>query len=465
MDANNPMPGLQRRFIAWMKRVPAEEMSQDRRNSLMLQTILAIVGSAALAMAASSYVTAATAERGEAWVALAIGTYAWLCFYLSRKGLFRLSACLTVIGSLQLIGTSYYIYGLQAQPGLLMIHLMPLLFAGLLLGRAAVWWTTLANGAVLAIGAWSDLQHATNAVGAAEVLPNLLLSGMNFLVLAVILDRLIRSSQRAIERSRELDAACRDLQREIEEKELAYARLLQTQRMEAIGRLSAGAAHDFNNILNVIVGLATASHPRDPSAVLPQIQRAAQRGAVITRRLLSFSRMQVRQTSVFDLAEAIDEMRTLILPMLHRGIRASLDIPPAGLLIETDRDEFELAMLNIVSNACDAMPQGGRFTLSVHPLGSEVLIRLEDTGEGMAPDVLANLFEPFFTTKPKGEGTGIGMTIVHRFVTESRGELKVDSSPGQGTRVHLLLPLVEPLPDAEPMADAATVDSASDAAR
>ncbi|MCF7221632.1 sensor histidine kinase [Marilutibacter chinensis] len=433
---------LRRRFAGWMKHVSVDA-PQNRRNALMLQTILAIVGTAALAMAIGSFATAETAGRNETWVAMAISTYAWLCFHLSRKGLYRLSASLTVIGSLQLIGTSYYIYGLQAQPGLLMIHLMPLLFAGLLLGRAAVWWTTLANAIVLAIGAWSDMQHAANTAATSEILPNLLLSGMNFLVLAVILDRLIRSSQRAIERSRELDAACRDLKREIEEKERAYARLLQTQRMEAIGRLSAGAAHDFNNILNVIVGLATASHPRDTSAVLPQIHRAAQRGTVVTRRLLSFSRMQSRQTSVFDLAEAIDEMRTLILPMLHRGIRASLDMPPPGLLIETDRDELELALLNIVGNACDAMPRGGRFSMSAHAVDDKVLIRMEDTGEGMSPEVLANLFEPFFTTKPKGEGTGIGMTIVHRFVTESRGELKVQSSPGQGTRVDLLLPRVQ----------------------
>ncbi|WP_167285210.1 sensor histidine kinase [Marilutibacter alkalisoli] len=454
MNIFYPPRDLWQRVIGWIKRMPIHA-PQDRRNALMLQTILAIVGTAALVMVFSSYAFTGIEAQGDTWVAVAIGAYAWLCFHLSRRGLYRLSASLTVIGSLLLIGASYYVYGLQAQPGLLMIHLMPLLFAGLLLGRSAVWWTALANTVALAIGAWVDIRHATNIPGTSGVLSDLLLSSMNFLVLAVILDRLIRSSQRAIERSQALDAACMELKREIEEKELAYARLLQTQRMEAIGRLSAGAAHDFNNILSVIVGLATSPHLKGNPAdsVLSRIRRAAQRGAVITRRLLSFSRTQVRQVSVFDLAEAIDEMRPLILPMFHRGIRVSLDIPPPGLLVETDHEEFELALLNIVSNACDAMPQGGHFTLSVDPSENQALIRMEDTGSGMPPDVLARLFEPFFTTKPKGEGTGIGMSIVHRFVADSGGELEVDSSPERGTRIHLRLPLVKPYAPEERLDD------------
>ena len=445
MNTNDTFRALRQRVIDLVSRASIRA-PQDRRNALMLQTVLAIVGTAALAMAAASFAGMAMEAPGETWVTLVIGAYAWSCFQLSRSGLYRLAASFTVIGSLLLIGASYAIYGLQAQPGLLMIHLMPLLFAGLLLGRSAVWWTALANAAALAMGAWVDLRHATHAPDSSGILSDLLLSGMNFLVLAVILDRLIRSSQQAIERSRELDAACLELKREIEEKELAYARLLQTQRMEAIGRLSAGAAHDFNNILSVIVGLATPPPPTDGpvDGVLDRIRRAAQRGAVITRRLLSFSRTQVRRTSVFDLAEAIDEMRSLILPMFHRGIRVSLDIPPPGLLLETDHEEFELALLNIVSNACDAMPQEGRFTLSVEPEGHHVLIRMEDTGTGMPPEVLARLSEPFFTTKPRGEGTGI--------VVDSGGTLDFDSCPGRGTCIRLRLPLSRPFV-AEPSSD------------
>src|SRR5690606_33581733 len=111
--------------------------------------------------------------------------------------------------------------------------------------------------------------------------------------------------------------------------------------------------------------------------------------------------------------------RTLILPMFGRNIRVQLDVPQPGPLVRTDPDELELALLNIVGNACDAMPNGGRFQLSVGADEQHALITIEDTGVGMAPDVLARLFEPFFTTKPKEKGTGIGMAIVHRFVNDS----------------------------------------------
>jgi hypothetical protein len=230
MPADASPPGRWRRFIAWTGRLPIEA-PQDRRNALMLQTVLAIIGATAFAMAIFSSVTADATGLGESWIALSISAYACACFHLLRRGLFRLSASLTVIGSLLLIGISYQTYGLQAQSGVQMTHLMPLLFAGLLLGRTAVWLTALANAVALAIGAWVDLGHATNAAAASEVLPNLFLSGMNFLVLAVILDRLILSSQRAIQRSEELNAACLELEYEIEEKERAYERLLHTQRM------------------------------------------------------------------------------------------------------------------------------------------------------------------------------------------------------------------------------------------
>ncbi len=429
------------RILDWMRRIPANA-PQDRRNALMLETVLFIAGFAALSMAVASHVSATSVRSDEALGALAIAVFAWSCVCLSRRGHFRLAAGLTVIGGLILIGFSYASYGLQAQSGLQMTHLTPLLFAGLLLGRAAVWWTALANAIALTLGAWVDMTHATNVALASAVLPNLALSAMNFLVLAVILDRLILSSQRAIQRSVELEI-------EIEQKELAFARLLQTQRMEAIGRLSAGVAHDFNNILSVIVGLATSSrHGGSVDTILPGIRKAAQRGTVLTRRLLSFSRTQVRRVSTFDLAAAVDEARALILPMFGRHIEVQLDVTRPGPLVRADRDELELALLNIIGNACDAMPKSGRFELSIGAEADQALISIADTGVGMTPEVLTRVFEPFFTTKPKEKGTGIGMAIVHRFVVDSGGTLNVDSAPGAGTRIQIRLPLVSPEDDA-----------------
>lgn len=432
-------------FLGWVKRVPVRA-TRDRRNALMLQAILAVTATTALFMAVGSCAAAAdTANITESWLMLATGAYAWSCLCLLRNGFFRLSASLTVIGGLVLVGMSYQAYGLRAQSGLQITHLLPLLFSGLLLGRAAVWWTALANAVVLAIGTHTDLRLAADPAQASEALANLLLTGMNFLVLVTILDRLILSSQRAINRSEELNAICLELKREVEEKERAYERLVQTQKMETIGRLSTSIAHDFNAILSVILGHATSVDRRGGSidAVLPGIRQAARRGATLTRRLLSFSRTHVRQVSTFDLAEAIDEMRPLILPMFPREIQASLDTSVSGLLVKADRDELVLALLNIASNACDAMPQGGRFLLSVEADGDRASLSVEDTGIGMTPEVLARLFEPFFTTKPKDRGTGIGMATVHRFVTDHDGGIEVDSAPGQGTRIRIRLPLAE----------------------
>lgn len=416
---------------------------QDRRNALMLQTVLAVTIAAAGSMAVHSLLGGRDAASSETWGPLTIAVYALAGLWLLRRGRYRLSAAFAVCGGMVLIGVSYAIYGLQAQAGLQMTQLIPLLFAGLLLGRAAVWWTALASAVALGLGARIDLMRATNAAASAQVVPDLLLSTLNFLVLAVILDRLILSSQRAIERSDALDAACADLEREIEEKERAYTRLLHTQRMEAIGRLSTGAAHDFGNILQVILSLASAPgpQPEEQERALAMIRRAAQHGAVVTRRLLSFSRSQERQVSVFDLAESVAGMRPLIEPMFHADIRVRFDIATPHLFVEADRNELELALLNIAGNACDAMPDGGRFRLAIENDGGHALIRIEDTGIGMTPEVCERLFEPFFTTKPKDRGTGIGMTIVQRFVADSGGRIDVDSAPGRGTRIDLRLPL------------------------
>lgn len=431
-----------RRFVGWMRNVPVDA-PHGKRNALTLQTMLVITGAVASSMAAVSYVTDDAAGLGESWHTLAIAVYAWSCFCLLRIGLFRLSAGLIVLGGLILIGLSYQAYGLRAQSGLQITQLLPLLLAGLLLGRSAVWWTTLANAVALTIGARVDLATAANAAARSEALSDLLLSAMNLFVLAVILDRLILLMQRAIKRSEELDEICLELEREVEEKERAYARLLQTQRMEAIGRLSTGIAHDFHNILGVILGLATSSPRNDdaPDAVLPKVAKAARRGTAITRRLLSFGRTQAEEVTTFDLVEAVDEMRSLILPMFHRGIRVRLELPPPGIQVRMDRDELELVLLNIASNACDAMPDDGWFTLSVQSDADNAQILMEDTGEGMAPEVLARLFEPFFTTKPKDKGTGIGMAIVHRFVADNGGDIGVDSAPGEGTRIRIKIPL------------------------
>lgn len=429
------------RFTRWLSRTRVTSR-QDRRNTVMLQTILVAIGTISLIAAVVSAFSPQD-QAQEAWIALAISAYAWACFDLSRTRMYRLAAGLTVAGSLLLIGASYYSYGLRAQPSMLMMHLLPLLLAGLLLGRAAVWWTALANGLWLVLGAWVDLQRPH--VLFSEVMSSLIGSSLNFLVLAAVLDRMILSLQKATARSRALDAVNLELKRQIAEKDRAYARLVHTQRMETIGRLSAGVAHDFNHVLSIITGWASSpAATDDPGSALEGIKRAAQRGAMLSRRLLSFGRTRARPVDIaeFDLGTVLEEMHPLVAPMFPSGIKVQFVLPPTSLIVAADRDELELALLNMASNSVDAMPHGGRFVVSLHDDGSHALLRVEDSGSGMPPEVLSRLFEPFFTTKPKDEGTGIGMTIVHRFVVDCGGSIAVNSRPGEGTCIDIRLPLV-----------------------
>ena len=430
------------RWVAWREDVPFSG-SQTRRNALTLQALLAVTFAITAALTLFSFATDDPGMAANRWHVFFIALGAAGCLVLLRSGQFRLAAVLTVLGGLMLIGMSYQAYGLRAQSGLQFAQLLPLLLAGLLLGRGAMWVTALANAAALIIGARVDLGLAGNPAARYEVLPTLLLAGMNLLVLVAVLDRLILSMRRAIRRSEELDAACLALEREIAEKEQAYARLVQTQRMEAIGRLSTGIAHDFHNILSVILGLATSPlSPSDPpEPLLAKIGKAARRGTAVTRRLLNFGRAESREPATFDLVEAIEEMKPLIEPLFSRDIKVALHLSPPGIPVRMDREELELMLLNVASNACDAMPEGGSFMLRLAREPDCARIELEDTGVGMAPEVAEKVFEPFFTTKPRDKGTGIGMAIVHRFVVNCGGSIAVRSAPGAGTCVAIRIPV------------------------
>ncbi len=429
-------------LAAWWEDVPFSN-PQARRNALTLQALLGIVLAVTALLAVVAFFSSDVGITENRWGIYLIAAGAAGCLVLLRGGRFRLAAGLTVLGGLMVIGMSYQAYGLRAQSGLQFAQLLPLLLAGLLLGRVAMWTTAIANAAALLIGARVDMGLAGNPAASSEVLPALLLAGMNLLVLVAVLDRLLLSTHRALRRSEELDAACRALEREVSEKEQAYARLVQTQRMEAIGRLSTGIAHDFHNILSIILGLATSplSPSEPPAPVLARIAKAARRGTAITRRLLNFGRVQSNELATFDLVEAIEEMWPLLEPMFPRGIKVSLRLPPPGIPVRMDREELELMLMNVASNACDAMPGGGTFTLRLEGEPEHARVELEDTGIGMAPEVAEKLFEPFFTTKPRDKGTGIGMAIVHRFVRNCGGDIAVRSAPGAGTCIVIRIPV------------------------
>ncbi|MET0406058.1 MAG: response regulator [Cystobacter sp.] len=270
---------------------------------------------------------------------------------------------------------------------------------------------------------------------------------------------------RVAERTHELAAANARLQSEILERGRAEEALRHAQKMEAVGQLTGGIAHDFNNLLSGILGSLSLLQKRMEMGQVDQAGRyinaamsSVNRAAALTHRLLAFSRRQPLEPRPVDahaLIVSLEElMRRTIGPSIH------LEVRPAEGLWHTlcDPHQLENALLNLVINARDAMPSGGRLTLETDNLrlaagdplaprelapGAYVRIRVTDTGSGMPPDVIARAFEPFFTTKPLGQGTGLGLSMIYGFARQSEGHARIDSELGRGTSVTLYLPRFE----------------------
>ncbi|WP_369596538.1 ATP-binding protein [Belnapia rosea] len=251
---------------------------------------------------------------------------------------------------------------------------------------------------------------------------------------------------------------------------MAEESLRQAQKMEAVGQLTGGIAHDFNNMLQgVIGGLAMArrqiggGHPERAARYLDAAHGAAERSAGLTRRLLAFARRQRLDPRPVDADGLVAGLADLIRRTVGPGIAVELRLRDGAGVVLCDPNELESALVNLCINARDAMPEGGRLAIGTEevrlsaadipkgeaPPGTYVAVSVVDTGMGMPPEVLDRVFEPFFTTKPQGQGTGLGLSQVYGFVRQSGGLVRIESAPGRGTTVRLLLPLHEGVAVAE----------------
>jgi signal transduction histidine kinase len=277
----------------------------------------------------------------------------------------------------------------------------------------------------------------------------------------------------ALENARLYEAA----QRAYTELQETQQRLAQTQRLEAIGRLAGGVAHDFANLLTVMGGRAAISKRRATCDAatredLALIEATAARGGRLTNQLLAFSRKQTLQPRVFDLNALVAEMRTMLVRLIGEDLEIVSVLTPGLGPVEADPGQLEQVILNLVVNARDAMPRGGRLTIETQDaaldeaalaateglrLGPYVMLRVVDTGCGMDAETQSHIFEPFFTTKERGRGTGLGLATVYGIVRQSGGHITVDSTPGRGTTFSIYLPRAADLsgpgrPEAEPAA-------------
>ncbi|MDB5911777.1 MAG: response regulator [Ramlibacter sp.] len=259
----------------------------------------------------------------------------------------------------------------------------------------------------------------------------------------------------ALRRTREAVEAAYRLRAEISTRERAEAALLQAQKLEAMGRLTGGVAHDFNNALMVISNNAFLLQRHVAAAgekQLLSIGRAVDSATKLTRQLLAFSRRQALLPELVTLQQKLPTTRELIAPVLGGQVALAIEVAPDTAPVTVDSAELELALLNLAINARDAMPSGGSFKIvagnategipqKLH--GPVVLIAAVDTGTGIAPDLLDKVFEPFFTTKPLGQGTGLGLSQVYGLCERAGGAAAVESIVGEGTTVRLFFPAAQ----------------------
>lgn len=261
--------------------------------------------------------------------------------------------------------------------------------------------------------------------------------------------------ERVSARTAELETAHAVVLAEIAQREQAEARLRQSQKMETLGKLTGGVAHDFNNLLTVVIAnLELASkYTHDDSRIgrlLKVATEGAQRGASLTQRLLAFAHQQELEVEPRNLTDLIRGMTSLIERSVGSGIELDLDLPETLPLVLVDANQIELALLNLVVNARDAMLEGGRLSIRLDCVqavddddlapGHYARMAIVDTGQGMDAETLRRATEPFFSTKEVGKGTGLGLSMVHGLAGQLGGTLRLTSQLGRGTRAELWLP-------------------------
>ncbi len=251
--------------------------------------------------------------------------------------------------------------------------------------------------------------------------------------------------------------------RDITAQKRAESQLRQSQKMEAIGRLAGGVAHDFNNILAIINACTEFLRDRidpaaEPSTYVENIRKATERGRSLTKQLLAFSRTPAIQAQILDLNDRLKDISRLLRPLLGDDIEVLIVPRSPSAVVEADPGQLDQIVVNLAVNARDAMPRGGKFILETGTVkfdeafadqhqamaaGKYVLLAVSDTGSGMDEAILSRIFEPFFTTKEAGKGTGLGLATVYGIVKQSAGHIFVYSEPGQGTTFKIYLPSAE----------------------
>jgi PAS domain S-box-containing protein len=255
----------------------------------------------------------------------------------------------------------------------------------------------------------------------------------------------LRESARAIRDERGEISYYEGIIEDMTAQKALEAQLLQAQKMETVGLLAGGIAHDFNNVLQALLSLSEAlrvqiDQPARFAATAADLHGQIKRGAALTRQLLLFSRREAPRLDRLDLNDVVQQLARMIRRLLRENILLSLDLADGPIPLEADSGQLEQVLMNLVINAGDAMPDGGRLVIRTRLVNADATMEVIDTGTGISEEVRARIFEPFFTTKAASKGTGLGLAVVHGIVANHGGRIDVESEVGRGTTFRVVLP-------------------------
>ncbi len=398
-------------------------------------------------------------------LALVNTVFVWSCYLVALRGRTRLAASLFVAGTLALLTISYLRWGLGLQLAHQATQIIPVLVCGLLLHRGALWlaagWLVLIAG----IGAWRDAARSSFHPDVVHVvLGSALGSAFAFLLIAIVLDRAVGTLRDAltmsVRRGNELARSRDRLELEIAEKIRSQAQLVHAQKMEAVGRLASGLAHDFNHLLALILGYAErgrhAGTVAEAHRALAGVEAAGRRATATSKKLLGFSRQDMAHVEEFDAVAALREMEPVLKQLFNSRARVRMALPDQPVCIRFDCSQLELVVLNLAANADHAMPEAGQFLLSARQGTGDLLeLRFTDSGPGVPEALRERIFEPFFTTRPKDQGTGLGLAVSADLIHAQGGTLALEHSSPDGSTFLITLPVL-------PIAQHAPSPTASD---
>jgi len=434
--------------LAWWRNVPIAD-PVDRRNAPMLQLISLLL--AVLPAAAWAYrflaldIPLRPGELTSMALSLSVCAAAAGSFVLIRIGRFAWASRLLLVAFAVTVIPAYGLTGFTAQRFEQPVLVIWMAVAGLVVGRAALWLMFTTVAAAFFIGIAVDVGRQGNA---AALYSDAAFSAAMFLMIAIVLDRsaasLRHSLREANDRGAQLVEANQRLRQEMAERERAREQLIHAQKVEMVGRLASGMAHDFGNLLSVISGYARQGLRADnldtTRGAFEGVEAATRRATFLTHKLLAFARQDEYMDEVFDAADTLRSLQPMLRQLFNPLVELEYALDEGLPDIQLDKCRFELMVLNIAANAEHAMPFGGSFRLQATADGTRgIVLKFTDTGAGMGEDVVKRVFEPFFTTKPVGAGAGLGLSVVRDLVVGAGGAVSAESRLGAGTTITVTL--------------------------